>query len=91
MPGEYDPEFQWLQIETYAPKLIVATRIIQEWNIERTSRTFVGHVNLCLAKSQPTIFRISVGDCVQKPSTESIEVLQRYTIAAQEHVIFVRA
>jgi hypothetical protein len=40
--------------------------IKQEGNFELTSRTFVGHVNLSLANSQATIFRVSVGDWTQK-------------------------
>jgi len=63
----------------------------QEGNFELTSCTFVGHIYLSLANSKATIFRISVGDCVQNPEIESIEVLQWYTIAAREQVIFVRA
>ena len=52
---------------------------------------FVWHVNLFLDNGQTTIFRISVGNCVQNPHIESIEVLQQYTIAAQELEIFARA
>jgi len=63
MSGEYDPQFQSLQIETCTPKLIVKTMIEQEGNFELTSRTFVGHVNLFLANSRATILQIPVGDC----------------------------
>jgi len=67
MSGEYDPQFQSLQIETCTPKSIVKTMIKQEGNFELTSRMFVGHVNLSLANSQATIFRITVGDCIRNP------------------------
>jgi hypothetical protein len=65
--------------------------ITQEGNFELTSRTFVGHVNLSLATGHGTIFRTSVGDCARNPEIESIEVLQRHTIAAWEQVIIARA
>jgi hypothetical protein len=67
MSGDYDPQFQLLQIETWSSKLIVKTTIIQEGNFELTSRTIVGHVNLSLANGQATINRISVGDCIRNP------------------------
>ena len=67
MFGEYDPQFQSLQIGTCTPTLIVKTTIKQEGNFELTSRMFLGHVNLSLANSQATILWITVGDCVQNP------------------------
>jgi len=57
---------------------------------ELTSQRFVGHVNMRLANNQATIVGITVGDFVQYPYTESIEILQQYTIAGREQVIFAR-
>jgi len=91
MSGEYDPQFQLLQIETCTPKLMVKTTIEQEVNFELTSRRFVGHVNLSFANSQATIFRIQLGDCVWNASISSNDVLQRYTKAAWEQVFLARA
>jgi len=67
MSGESDPQFQSLQIKICTSKLIVKTMIKQEENIELTLWMFVGHVNLIMANSQATIFRISVGDIVWNP------------------------
>jgi len=67
MCGEYDPQFQSLQIEACTPKVIVTTTIKEEGNFEPNSRMFVGHVNLSLANGQATILRISVGDFVRNP------------------------
>jgi len=74
--SEQDQQFQSLQIEWCTPELIVKTTIELEGNIELTSQTFVGHVNLSLANSQATIFRISVGDFVRTLEIELIEVMQ---------------
>jgi hypothetical protein len=74
MSGEYDPQFQWLQIKTSTAKLIVEATIKQEGNYKLTSQTFMGHVDLCMANSQATIFWISVGNCVRNPEIESIGV-----------------
>jgi len=41
--------------------------IEQEGNFEFTLRTFVGHVNLSMAKSQAMSIRISVGNFVPNP------------------------
>jgi len=84
MSGEYDPQFQSLQMQTCTPKLIVKTTMKHEGNFEPTSRTFVGHGNLSLNNSQDTMFQISVGDSNQNLEIESMEVLQQYTIAALE-------
>jgi hypothetical protein len=67
MLGEYDPQFQLLQIEPCTPELIIKTLIIYEGNFKLTSRMFVGHVNMSFANSLDTILRISVGDCVRNP------------------------
>jgi hypothetical protein len=65
MSGKYDPPCQLLQFETCTLKLIVKTSINQEGTFELIPRTFVGHVNLSLANSQATIFRICVSDFIQ--------------------------
>jgi len=62
--GEYDPQFESLQIKTCTAILIGKTTIKQQGNFELTSQTFVGHVNLTVANSQATVFRTSVGDSV---------------------------
>jgi hypothetical protein len=67
MSGEYDPHFQLLQIETCTSKLIVKTMIKQDENIELTSETFAGHVDLSFANSQDTIVQIAVSDSVPNP------------------------
>jgi len=72
MCSEYDPQFQCPQIETGTSKVIVKTIIKQEGKFELTSRMTVGHVNLSLANSQATIFRISVRNCDPNPPIESI-------------------
>jgi len=64
MSSEYDPQFESLQLEICSPKLIVKTMIKNEVNIDLTLRMFVGHENLFLASSQPTIFRITVWDSI---------------------------
>jgi len=91
MYSKYNAQFKLPRIVTYTPKLIVKTMIKQERNFELTSGVFVGHANLSLAKSQATILRISVGNCVCDPEIELIEVVQLYTIASWEEVIFARA
>jgi len=88
--GEYDHQFQTVQIETWVANLIIKTTIQQEGNFALTSQTFVGHVNLILSNSQAPIFWISVGDWVQNPWIESIEALPRYTIAVREQTVCVR-
>jgi len=64
MSGEYDPQFQLLQIQTCTSKFILRMTINHEENIELMSRVFLGLVNLSLAKRQGTICWISVGDSV---------------------------
>jgi hypothetical protein len=75
MSGWCDPHFQLLEIETCTPKLIVKKPIYPDRNSELTSLMFVGHVTVSLDNSQPTIFRISVGNRDRNPSTELIEIL----------------
>jgi len=67
MFGEYDPQFQSLQIGTCTPELIVKATFKQGANFELTSRTFVGHGNLSFTNCQATIFWISIGDFVRNP------------------------
>ena len=67
MSGEYDPQFQLLQIETCTPKWIIKIIIYQDRNFELTLRTLVGHVTQSLDSSQAKMFQISVGDCSQNP------------------------
>jgi hypothetical protein len=75
MSGGCDPQYQWLQINNFNPKLILNTTIKPEGDFELTSQTFVGHVNLILGNLQATMFRISVGDSVRNPYIESIEIV----------------
>jgi len=65
--------------------------IREEGNFELTSQTFIGHLNQLLTNRYATSLHLSVGHYVRNPYIESIEILQRYTIAAQEQVIFVGA
>jgi len=88
MSGEYDPQFQLLEMKTWTRELIVKTTIKHQVNFVLPSPTFVGDVNLALANSQVTILRIAVGKCVRNPQTESIEGMQLHTLAAREQVIF---
>jgi hypothetical protein len=52
MSGEYDPQFQLLQIKTCTPKSIIKTTIKQEANFEVSLQRFVGHVMLSLTNSR---------------------------------------
>jgi len=62
--------------------------IKHERNFELNRWMFVVHVNLSLANRQATSSRISIGDIDWNPYLDLIDVLQRYTIAAQDQSIF---
>jgi len=91
MSSEYDPQFHSLQIETCTPKLLVKTTTKQHRNFKLPLGWFAGHLNLYFVNSQATIFHITVGDWVQNPQIQSIEVLQWYTIAAWQQLFLARA
>jgi len=74
------------QIKPCTPKLIFMIMIKQDMNIGLTWWTFAGHVTLSLANSLATILESSVGNLIRNPSLGSIELLQRYTIAACEQI-----
>ena len=75
-----------LRLQNWSTK----TTITKQWIFKLTSQRLMRHLNLSPANSQAIILRITVCDDVRSPSIESIEDLQRYSIAAQHQMIIAR-